>query len=55
MNPLYLNEMFTLKKCTYDLWDISLLERPAAQLTNHGLKSFKSYDAKYLELTPSTI
>ena len=42
MNPQYLNEIFTLKKCTYDLRDNSLLERPAGRLTNYGLKSFKS-------------
>ena len=46
MNLQYLNEMFTLKKCTYDLRDNSLLERQAARLTNNGLKSFKSYGAK---------
>ena len=54
MNPQYLNEMFTLKKCTYDLRDNSLLERPAARLTNFGLKSFKSYGAKIWNLLPAT-
>ena len=44
MNQQFLNEMFTLKKCTYDL------ERPAAGLTNYGLKSFKSYGAKIWNL-----
>ena len=35
MNPQYLNEMFTLKKCTYDLKKSLelLLERPAARPT----------------------
>ena len=54
MNPQYLNEMFTLKKCPYDLRDNSLLERPAARLTNYGLKSFKSYGAKIWNLLPAT-
>ena len=53
MNPQYLNEMFTLKKCTYDLRDNSVLERPAARLTNYGLKSFKSYGAKIWNLLPA--
>ena len=52
MNPQYLNEMFTLKKCPYDLRDNSLLERPAARLTNYGLKSIKSYGAKIWNLLP---
>ena len=54
MNPQYLNEMFILKKCPYDLRDNSLLERPAARLTNYGLKSFKSYGAKIWNLLPAT-
>ena len=53
MNPQYLNEMFTLKKCTYDLSDNSLLEWPAARLTNHSLKSLKSYGAKIWNLLPA--
>ena len=52
MNPQYLNEMFTLEKY-YGLRDNSLLERPAAWLTNHGLKSFKGYDAKIWNLLPA--
>ena len=54
MNPQYLNEMFTLKKFTYDLRDNSLLERPAARLTKYGLKSFKSYGATIWNLLPAT-
>ena len=46
MNPQFLNEMFTLNKYTYDLRDNSVLERPAARLTNHGLKSFTSYGVR---------
>ena len=53
MNPQYLNEMITLKKCTYDLRDNSVLERPAARLTNYCLKSFKSYGAKIWNLLPA--
>ena len=54
MNPQYLNELFTPKKCTYDLRDNFLLERPATRLTNYGLKSFKSYGAKIWNLLPAT-
>ena len=54
MNPQYLNEMFTLKKCTYGLRDNFLLERPAARLASYGLKSFKSYGAKIWTLLPAT-
>ena len=50
MNSQYMTEMFILKKCTCDVWDNSLLERPAARLTNSGIKSFKSYDAKIWNL-----
>ena len=53
MSPQCLNETSTLKKCTYDLRDNSLLERPAARLTNFGLKSFKSYGAKIWNLLPA--
>ena len=41
MNPQYSNEMFTQKKCTYDLRDNSFLERSTERLTNYDLKSFK--------------
>ena len=47
-------QMFTLKKCTYDQRDNSLLERPAARLTNYGFKSFKSYGAKIWNLLLAT-
>ena len=46
MNPQFLNEMFTLNKYMYDLRDNSVLERPAARLTNHGLKFFTSYGVR---------
>ena len=46
-NSQYLNEMSTLKKCTYDLWDHSFLERPATRLINYGLKSIKILVTKY--------
>ena len=46
MTPQYLNEMLTLKKCTYYLRDRSLLDRSAARLTDCSLKSLKIYGAK---------
>ena len=53
-NPQYLNEMYTLKKCRYDLGDDSLLERRAAGLANYGLKSFKSYYGNIWNLLQAT-
>ena len=53
VNLQHLNEMFTLQSCTYDLRDNSVLERPAARLTNYGLKSFNSYGAKIWNLLPA--
>ena len=50
MNPQYLNEMFTLTKYTCDLRDDSHLERPAARLTNYGLKCFRSCGDKLWNL-----
>ena len=46
-NPEYLNEMFTMKNCPYDLRDTYTLERPRAYPTKYGLKSFRNYGAKY--------
>ena len=54
MNTQYMNEMFTLKKCLYDLRGSSRLERPAARLTKYGLKSVKSYGVKIWNLLPAT-
>ena len=46
INPAYLNEMFNVKKCPYDLRDVFIVERPRVNSVNSGLKSFKSYGAK---------
>ena len=53
MYPQYLNEMFTLKKFTYDLRDNSLLKKSVARLTNYSLKFFKSYGANIWNLLPA--
>ena len=45
-NPKYLNDLFTIKKCKYDLRDDSLINRNKVKTTNHGLQSFKDYGAK---------
>ena len=50
-NPEYLNEMFTMKNCPYDLRDTCILERPRAYTTKYGLKSFRKYGAKIWNLT----
>ena len=44
ISPVYLNAMFIRKECPYALRDNSILVRP--NLTQYGLKSFKSYGAK---------
>ena len=46
INPAYLNEMFIRKECPYALRDSSILMRPNVNLTQYGLKSFRSYGAK---------
>ena len=38
--------MFMRKECPYALRDGSILMRPKVNLTQHGLKSFRSYGAK---------
>ena len=50
INPQYFNEMFTLKKRTYDLRNNSILERPTEQLANYRLKSFKIHGAQIWNL-----
>ena len=46
INPAYLNEMFIRKECPYALRDSSILMRPKVNLTQYGLKSFRSYGTK---------
>ena len=46
INPAYLNAMFIRKECPYALRDSSILMRPKVNLTQYGLKSFRSYGAK---------
>ena len=54
LNPKYLNDLFTIKKCKYDLRDDSLIIRNKVSTTNHGLKSFKDYGAKIWNLLPES-
>ena len=53
LNPEYLNEMFTIKKCPYDFRDTSILERSKSNTTKYGLKSFRNYGAKIWNLLPN--
>ena len=53
LNPVYLNEMFTIKKCPYDFRDTSVLERSKSNTTRYGLKSFRNYGAKIWNLLPN--
>ena len=53
LNPEYLNEMFTTKKCQYNLRDTSILERFKSNTTRYGLKSFRNYGAKIWNLLPN--
>ena len=54
INPVYLNDMFTRKKCSYDLRNDELLVRPKVNTTNYGLKSVRSYGSKIWNLLPQT-
>ena len=54
LNPKYLNDLFTVRKCKYDLRDDSLINRNKVSTTNHGLKSFKDYGAKIWNLLPES-
>ena len=46
INTAYLNAMFIRKEWPYALRDSSILMRPKVNLTQYGLKSFRSYGAK---------
>ena len=54
LNPKYLNDIFTIKKCKYDLRDDSLINTNKVSTTNHGLKSFKDYGPKIWNLLPES-
>ena len=54
ISPAYLNAMFIRKECPYALRDNSILERPKVNLTQYGLKSFKSYGAKIWNNLPTS-
>ena len=54
ISPAYLNVMFTRKECPYALRDNSILVRPKVNLTQYGLKSFKSYGAKIWNNLPTS-
>ena len=47
INPEYLNELFLPKQCTYNLRNVSVLERPKVNTIQFGLKSFKIMALKY--------
>ena len=54
INPEYLNELFLSKQCTYNLRNVSVLDRPKVNTTQFGLKSFKSYGSKLWNLLPNS-
>ena len=54
INPVYLNDMFTRKKCPYELRNDELLVRPKVNTTNYGLKSVRSYGSKIWNSLPQT-
>ena len=53
LNPKYMNEMFTIKKCPYNFRNTSILERSKSNTTRYGLKSFRNYGAKIWNLLPN--
>ena len=52
--PEYLKELFLSMQCTYNLKNVSVLERPKVNTTQFGLKSFKSYGSKIWNLLPNS-
>ena len=52
LNPKYLNDLFIVNKCKYDLWEDFAINRSKIQTTSYGLKSFKAYGAKIWNLLP---
>ena len=52
LNPKYLNDLFIVKNCKYNLQDDSVINRNKVQTTNYGLKSFKDYGAKIRNVLP---
>ena len=52
ISPANLNAMFTRKQCPYALRDSSILVKPQVNLTQYGLKSFKSYGVKIWNILP---
>ena len=54
INPEFLNELFLSKQCTYNLRNVSVLERPKVNTTQFGLRSFKSYSSKIWNLLPNS-
>ena len=54
INREYLNELFLSKQCTYNLRNVSVLERPKVNTTQFGLKYFKSYGSKIWNLLPNS-
>ena len=52
LNPKYLNDIFIVKKCKYNLRDDSVINRNKVQTTNYGLKSSKDYGAKIWNVLP---
>ena len=54
ISPPYLNAMFTHKECPYALRNNSILVRPKVNLTQYGLKSFKSYGPKIWNNLPTS-
>ena len=52
LNHTYLNDLFIVKKCKYDLRDDSVINRNTVQTTNYGLKSFTDCGAKILNVLP---
>ena len=53
LNPKYLNDLFIVKECKYDLRDDSVINRNKVQTRYYGLKSFKDYGAKIWNVLPN--
>ena len=54
ISPAYLNAMITRKECAHALRDSAIWVRPNVNLTQYGLKSFKSYGARIWNNLPTS-
>ena len=55
ISPYYLRDMFSVKKCDYNLRDDFLLEQPKVNTVYNGLLTFRYHGAKIWNCLPSNV